>query len=282
VTQDEKYKKAIDLLYSQIQAQPRIEAGNFWHKLIYPHQVWLDGVYMVQPFYMDYEVVFNDSLNFRDTFSQFKNLYKLMRNEKTGLYYHCYDEKKEMFWANKKTGLSPNYWTRAIGWLSMALVDTLERLDERFFYEYGFLKLMTKSLMDSLLNFADPETKLFYQVTDQGNREGNYLETSGSCAIAYSMMKGARLRHLPPEYYDHGKEIFNSILEHKFIPNEDGFTLTDTCLVAGLGGSQGAGEYKLRDGTFEYYISEPKVNNEAKGVAPFLFAFSEILRHKEG
>jgi len=277
-TQDERYKKAIELQYSQLMTHPRISTGNFWHKLIYPNQVWLDGLYMVQPLYMEYEMLFNQRKNYKDVFEQFRHAYEIMRDPSTGLYFHGYDESREMFWADKTTGLSPNFWTRSIGWFAMALVDTAEKLDEQFFYEYMTLQKYLKELMDSVLKFRDPETKLFYQVTNEGKRKGNYLETSGTAAIAYALMKGARLEYLPLHYYDHGEEIFNSLMEHKLVLNENEFVLKDVCLVAGLGGMPGHGEYKLRDGTYEYYISEPRVNNDAKGLAPFLFSYGETLR----
>jgi len=280
VTKEEKYKKAISLLYSQLLTHPRISVGNFWHKKIYPNQVWLDGLYMVQPFYMDYEMIFNDRKNYKDIFQQFMNVHDIMCDKNTGLFYHGYDESREMFWADKQTGLSKNFWTRSIGWYTMALVDTIEKLDEQFFYEYETLQSHLKNVLDALLKVADPQTKMFYQVTDASNRPGNYLETSGTCAIAYSLMKGARLGYLPAYYYDYGKEIFDSVVAHKLVLSDETFALKDICLVAGLGGMPGKGDYQPRDGTFEYYISEPKVDNDAKGVAPFLFAYSEVCRNE--
>jgi unsaturated rhamnogalacturonyl hydrolase len=280
-TKDEKYTKAIILLHSQLLTHPRTEAGNFWHKKIYPSQVWLDGLYMVQPFYMDYEMQIGGMRNYKDIFQQFATVQDIMRDKETGLLYHGYDESRQMFWADKTTGLSPNFWTRSIGWYIMALADTAEKLDERCFYEYDALQGYLKETLDAVLKFADPETNLFYQVTNAGAREGNYLETSGSCAIAYALMKGARLGYLPDYYFDEGLRIFESVVKHKLVLTDDSFALKDICLVAGLGGMPGKGGYKLRDGTFEYYISEPRVDNDAKGVAPFLFAYAEILRRGE-
>lgn len=277
ITGDEKYKNSIKLQMRQLQNHPRLEIGNFWHKAIYPYQLWLDGLYMVQPFYMQYEMLFNEKKNYKDIFNQFKNTFEITRDKETGLFYHGYDEKKEMFWAEPKTGLSKNFWTRSIGWFAMALVDTIEKLDEQFFYEYEMLQSYLKDLLDSVLNFKD-ETNLFYQVTNMGHIKGNYLETSGSLAISYSFMKGSRLGFLPSNYFNKGFEIFKSIYETKF--DYENFKLKDICLVAGLGGMPGKGNYKLRDGTFEYYVSEPRVDNDAKGVAPFLFCFAEILMCK--
>jgi len=274
-TSDERYKNAANLLYSQLETHPRISTGNFWHKKIYPNQVWLDGLYMVQPFYLEYEMLFNDGKNCNDTLNQFQNVFEIMRDPVTGLFYHGYDESRQMFWANKETGLSPNFWTRSIGWYAMALVDTAEKIAT-----YTQLTPHLKATLDALLKVADPETKMFYQVTNAGGREGNYLETSGTCAIAYALMKGARLGLLPTEYFAHGKEIFDSVAKHKLVISDDTFVLKDICLVAGLGGMAGKGGYHQRDGTYEYYISEPRVNNDAKGVAPFLFSAAEVIMMK--
>lgn len=273
-----KYRKAIDLLYSQITHQPRTDSGSFWHKKMYPNQVWLDGLYMVQPFYMAYERKFHENRNYRDVFTQFENVFHHMRNAESGLLFHGFDESRVSFWANPDTGCSPNFWSRSLGWYAMALVDTTEQLDEVFFYEYQTLQEQLRLLIDALLCYADPETGLFYQVTNAGSFTGNYLETSGSCAIAYSILKAVRLGYLPSYYWEDGKQIFNSVLHHKFVKTDSGYELKDICLVAGLGGYPGKGDYKLRDGSFAYYISEPKVSNDAKGIAPFLYAFAELLR----
>jgi unsaturated rhamnogalacturonyl hydrolase len=280
-TKEEKYKKAIYLLHSQLENHPRINAGNFWHKKIYPRQVWLDGLYMVQPFYMAYEMMFNNGKNQRDVFNQFKNVREFMRDKNTGLYYHGYDESRQMFWANQTTGLSKNFWTRSIGWYIMALVDTAEKLNEHFFYEYQKLQEYLKEALDAVLPMADPSAKLFYQVTNAPGKEGNYLETSGTCAIVYSLMKGARLGFLPVYYFDKGKEIFEAVVKNKLIKTDGGYMLKDICLVAGLGGMPGKGGYQPRDGTYEYYISEPRVNNDGKGLAPFIYSYAEVLLNNE-
>lgn len=168
-----------------------------------------------------------------------------------------------------------------MGWYAMALVDTAEKLGAQYANEVDVLKSQLKELLDALLKVQDAESKLFYQVTDKGHLPGNYLETSGSCAIAYALMKSVRLGYLPDEYFDKGLEIFHGVMGHKLVLDDGMFALKDVCLVAGLGGMPGRGDYKLRDGTFEYYISEPRVDNDAKGVAPFLFSFAEILRRNK-
>lgn len=274
----ERYRLAVETLHQQLESHPRTKSGSFWHKKIYPNQIWLDGLYMVQPFAMEYEMRFNEKRGYRDPFLQLENVYKLMRDEKTGLLYHGYDEARECFWADPETGLSKSFWTRSLGWYVMALVDTVQQLDEQLFYEYETLRRYLKSVLDALLRVADPETGMFWQVADQGPRQGNYLETSGTCAIAYSLMKGARLGYLPTDYYDAGARALDSVMRHKLAPNGDLFDLTDICLVAGLGVYPGRGDYQPRDGSYEYYISEPRVVNDAKGVAPFLLAFTERYR----
>ncbi|GAU75737.1 glycoside hydrolase family 105 protein [Fusibacter sp. 3D3] len=267
-----KYRKGIEFLYDLLQSHPRTEAGNFWHKGIYPNQVWLDGLYMAQPFYMAYETKFNNLGKYRDIFKQFETVHKLMRDDKTGLYYHGYDESRAMHWCDKTTGLSPNFWSRSMGWYVMALVDTLEEMSELMFYEYRTLMSYFKEAIETLLKFQDEETGMWYQVIDKGEIQGNYLETSGSAMISYAILKGVRLEFLPERYKGHGQKAYKGIMDRYLTTSEAGINLGGICLVAGLGGDS------MRDGSFEYYISEPVVENDAKGVGPFLFAYTETLR----
>jgi len=275
---DNKYKKALDMLYRQLMGMPRTKSGNFWHKLIYPEQVWLDGLYMTMPFYAEYEILFNEGKNINDILTQFKNVYDNMKDKKTGLLYHGIDEAHECFWADPMTGLSKNFWSRSIGWFIMALLDTAEKLDDAHSADRETLISYLKHTVDALLHVFDKETGMLWQVTNMADKSGNYLETSSSCALAYVLMKGARLGYLPDNYFDYGKKIFDSVTNKKLIDTDDGVALIDICLVAGLGVYPGRGDYKKRDGTYEYYISEPRVNNDAKGVAPFLMAYAELLR----
>lgn len=271
----EKYRKAIDLIYSQIQTQPRTEEGNFWHKKIYPNQVWLDGLYMGQPFYMEYETKFNGKKNYQDIFDQFSNVVKHMRDEKTGLYYHAYDASKKAFWCDKQTGLSRNFWLRAIGWYSMALLDTLSKCEpgEEYQEEYDNLKKVFVQLMQDMLKFQ-AENGMWYQLPALGGKEPNYMETSGSAIMAYSLLKGVRLGFLPEEYREYGIRAFQGICD-KYLKETDGnLNLGGICLVAGLGPE----DNMRRDGTFEYYMSEPIVENDAKGVGPLLLAYTELRR----
>ncbi len=288
LTGKEKYRKALERIYEQVKEQPRTKEGNFWHKQIYPYQVWLDGTYMVQPFYMEYETRFNQCENYKDIFRQFKNVYELMRDETTGLYYHGYDSSRQMFWCDKETGLSKNFWLRALGWYAMALLDTMEAcLSESHTPNYvktaqipapgaeeGFqqLKKAFYELMETVAVYQH-ESGMWYQVINMGDREGNYLETSGSAIMAYAMLKGVRLGLLEEKYAQLGRKAFDGICE-KYLTEEEGtLHLDGICLVAGLGG----GKDERRNGTFEYYMSEPVVKDDAKGVGPFLLAYIELL-----
>lgn len=271
LTGKEKYRKAIDTVYEQVKIQPRTKEGNFWHKKIYPNQVWLDGLYMGQPFYMEYETKFNNKKNYQDIFNQFANVEKLMKDPKTGLYYHGYDSSRESLWCDKVTGLSKNFWLRALGWYVMALLDTLEKMDPSYTEGYAQLSNNFKDIMEAIIKFQD-ESGMWYQVVDQGNREGNYLETSGSAIMAYGILKGVRMGFLPESYRAYGEKAFKGICDKYLYEKEGELCLGGICLVAGLGRPDS------RDGSFEYYISEPIVENEAKGVAPLLLAYTEILR----
>lgn len=273
LTGKEKYRKAMDTIYSQIERQPRTKEGSFWHKKIYPNQIWLDGLYMGQPFYMQYEVEFNDCKNCMDSYNQFLTVNKLMRDAKTGLYYHAYDSSREMYWCDKETGLSKHFWLRALGWYAMALIDTMEIMPESMKKEKETLHGIYKDLIDSMLKYQD-ESGMWYQVVDLGSREPNYLETSGTAIYAYAIMKSVRLGFLPESYWAYGKKAFDGVCE-KYLSEENGeLQLDGICLVAGLGGKD------HRDGTFEYYMSEPVVKNEAKGVAPLILAYIEVM-HRE-
>ena len=273
-TKEEKYSKAIELVHEQILSHPRTKEGNFWHKKIYPNQVWLDGLYMMQPFYTRYESERNRMQNYADIVSQYKTVYHIMRDKQTGLYYHGYDSSKTMFWADKETGLSQNFWLRSIGWWTVSLIDVFEYMNEQMFDERHTIMQLFKETVDSLLKFQDAETKMFYQVPNYPGREGNYLETSGSSMIAYAILKGVRLKALPQRYQEIGLGIFNGICtKYLTIKNED-LNLGGICLVAGLGPETN----QRRDGSYEYYMSEPVVENDAKGVGPFIMSYTEVKR----
>ena len=271
----EKYRRAIDLIYSQVQTQPRTAEGNFWHKKIYPNQVWLDGMYMAQPFYMEYETRFNGKKNYEDIFGQFHNVIEHMRDPETGLYYHGYDASRTVFWCDKETGLSQNFWLRALGWYSMALLDTLDKCEvcRECEKEYEYLKQAFVDLTDSMLKLQD-ESGLWYQLPALGGKEPNYLETSGSAIMAYSLLKGVRLGFLPENYRVYGLKAFRGICNAYLKEKNGQLSLGGICLVAGLGPA----DNPRRDGSFAYYRSEPVVEDDAKGVGPLLLAYTEMRR----
>ena len=272
MTGKEKYKKAIELLYSQLKNQPRTVTGNFWHKLIYPNQIWLDGIYMAQVFYVRYLMEFGDN-DLSDIMSQIKNVRRLMFDENKKLYYHGCDCSKSIFWADRETGCSKNFWLRSIGWFTVALADIIGYINNDEYREE--LIGIFRETIKGIALYADPESGLYYQVVDCGGKEGNYLETSGSSMIAYAMLKGVRLKVLDEEYLALGKKTFDGICEKYLTVSENGeLNLGGICLVAGLGPENKPN----RDGSYEYYISEPVVENDAKGVAPFLMCYTEVKR----
>lgn len=275
LTGREKYRKAIDTVYSQLKGQPRTSTGNFWHKMIYPNQIWMDGLYMAQPFYMQYEVEYNNKANCRDSYEQFLHVYDLMRDTRNGLYYHAYDDSREAFWCDPVTGLSDNFWLRALGWYAMALVDTMEVMPEEMAEEKARLGAVYKELIDAMLPYQDQESGMWYQVVNRGRIQPNYLETSGSAIFAYAIMKSVRLGYLDERYFAFGRKAFDGICE-KYLSEENGeLQLGGICLVAGLGNKE------MREGIFDYYMREPVVKNEAKGVAPLILAYIEIMMREK-
>ena len=269
-TGKEKYRLAAQKLKHHLDTQPRTVEGNFWHKQIYPNQVWLDGIYMAQVFYALYQKEFCGG-DYSDILRQIENVHEKMFDPEKKLYYHGYDASKEAFWANPVTGCSNHFWLRSIGWFSVALADLLEIVTGS---DRDRLASIFRELMEGISRYADEDTGMYYQVPDQVGREGNYLETSGSSMVAYAMLKGARLGILPKEYAAKGKKTFSGIGEKYLSFTGDTLNLGGICLVAGLGPETN----RRRDGSYEYYISEPVVENDAKGVAPFILCYTEIKR----
>ncbi len=273
LTGKEKYRKALELVRSQLSTMPRTPEGNFWHKLIYPNQVWLDGIYMALPFYMEYEKRFDAQKDCEDICRQIANVEIRMRDPKTGLYYHGYDASRKMYWADPDTGCSPNFWLRAEGWFILGLVDVLEIMqDLPMQAESVHLQHMLLDLAKALSKYQDP-SGLWYQLIALPELEGNYLETSGTALISAALLKAVRLGFLPESFRAVGEKAFYGIVDHRLTKNADGTPcVTGICLVAGLGGEQ------HRDGSVAYYLSEPVVQNDAKGVGPLLLAYTEMLR----
>lgn len=271
-TKNEKYKKAADILRKQLTEQPRTKEGGFWHKKIYPDQMWLDGLYMAEPFYAKYAEMFNEPSGFDDIAKQFILIYEHTKDPKTGLLYHGWDSSKKQKWADKETGVSPNFWGRAIGWYLMGIVDVLDYFPENHSARQKLISILN-DVSESLLKYQDPKTNLWYQVIDKGNKEGNYLEASANSMFMYAFAKGARKGYLDLSYFQISKNIFNGIMNNFVKTDDDGYlSLYKTCKGAGLGGDP------YRDGSYEYYINEPTRKNDFKGVGAFILGALEIER----
>lgn len=266
-----KWRTAIEFIMQRLREHPRCKNGSFWHKEIYPWQIWLDGLYMALPFYMDYEMRFGGKAHVSDIMLQFENARRCLFDEEKRLSYHAYDESRQQPWADKRSGCSANSWLRSMGWYLMAMVDCLAIIDEQLFEDKARLQELFREAVRGLLSYRN-EDGLFYQVVDKPTLPGNYSETSGSAMAAYAIMKGARIAALHPEKYAPiGRAIFNALVAQKLVQGDKGTQLKDICLVAGLGGKDN------RDGSTAYYLSEPIVVDDAKGVGPFMMAYAEAL-----
>ena len=269
LTKNEKYKKAADTLREQLRKQPRTKEGGFWHKKIYPDQMWLDGLFMAEPFYAEYASLYDEKDSFNDIANQFLLIEKHLRDKKTGLYYHGWDESKSQKWADSETGTSPCFWGRAMGWYLMALVDVLDYFPQNHPKRNELIRIF-RELSSSLINYRDPNLNLWYQVVDKGRDEGNYIETSCSLMFIYAFANGSNNGYLDGNYYKIAEESFKS-LQNNFITDKNGvLSLTNICAGAGLGGSP------YRDGSYNYYIHELKRINDFKGYGPLLLASIEL------
>lgn len=274
-TKDPRYKIAMDTLRFQMSMQPRTREGGFWHKKIYPNQMWLDGLFMASPFLTQYGREFGDTSLYADVVRQFELIRRHTYDPATGLYYHGWDESREQKWADPETGTSPCFWSRSIGWYAAALVDVLDYLPEQTAGRDSILAI-TRDLASALVRYQDPESGVWYQVTDQGNREGNYLESSASALFVYFLYKGVRMGYLDPRFSEAAGKAFDGMLQQFIREEADGtISITNCCAVAGLGG-----EKRYRDGTFEYYISEPVIENDPKSTGSFILAAIEAEKNK--
>jgi unsaturated rhamnogalacturonyl hydrolase len=275
-TGDERYRAASSLLRQQLRSQPRTESGGFWHKLIYPYQMWLDGIYMAAPFYAQYALLFDEPADFDDVVHQIVLMEEHARDPQTGLLYHAWDERKQQRWANPVTGCSPHFWGRAMGWYAMAIVDVLDYLPADHAARAALIAILAR-LISAVMKVQDQATGLWYQVLDQGSRAGNYLEASASCMFVYAIAKAVRKAYLPIEYQVIAQRSYQGIVT-KFLRIDDRglVNLEGTCSVAGLGGDP------YRDGSYDYYIKEPIVTNDYKGVGAFILAAVEIENAQRG
>lgn len=272
ITHDEKYHKAADILRNQLRHHPRVPEGGFWHKAVYPNQMWLDGLYMGEPFYADYAVRFDEPKDFDDIGNQFILIGAHTYNPRTGLFYHAWDESKKQRWANPRTGTSANFWGRAIGWYAMAIVDVLDEMPKDHPDRPALISLLNK-FTTGALKYQDKKTGVWWQVTNEGGRKYNYLEASSSCMFVYAMAKGVNHGYLPRSDIPAIRRGYQGILQQFVTVSHDGKTidLNHICKVAGLD--------KRRDGSFKYYTQGEKiVSNDLKGVGPFITAGMECQK----
>lgn len=269
-TGNEKFKKAIFLLREQMKTHPRTTEGGFWHKKIYPHQMWLDGLYMASPFLAEFAVTFDEPQLLDEVANQFVLMEKHARDEKTGLLYHGWDESRQQHWADKQTGLSANFWGRSMGWYAMGLVDALDFFPQEHPRRPEIIAILDR-LATAVTNFQDKESGVWCQVVDQAGREGNYPESSASCMLVYSLAKAAKKGYIGEKFLNTAQKGYAGILERFIETDPEGLVnIHKACSVAGLGGNP------YRDGSYQYYISEPIRSNDPKAVGPFILASLEF------
>lgn len=277
-TTDPRYRKAAGQLREQLRTHPRTSEGGFWHKKIYPQQMWLDGLYMGQPFYAQYAATFagaaeRDSI-FDDVAKQFLLVARHTRDPRTQLMYHGWDAAHTQPWADSATGLSKNFWGRAVGWYMMGVVETLDYLPATHPDRDAIIRTL-QEVAEGVTRVQDPLTGLWWDILDQPNRDGNYLEASASSMFVYALAKGARLGYLTPRYRAVAQRGFDGITRHLVREAAYGVSLINVCQVSGLGGALRK-DGSPRDGTFGYYVSEPVVSDDYKGVGPLILAALEL------
>jgi unsaturated rhamnogalacturonyl hydrolase len=269
LTHEERYRKAAELLRRQLDTQPRTSDGGFWHKQRYPYQMWLDGLYMAAPFEAQYAKMFDQPADFDEVAKQIRLMSEHSYDPVSALFYHGWDERKQQEWADKTTGTSPCFWGRAIGWYAMALVDVLDYFPADHPARPEIIATLQK-LCDGIVKYQEVESGLWYQVVDQGGRQGNYLEATASCMFVYTLAKGVNRGYLSRDYLPVIINGYTGITTKLIRRDGDKITLTHCCSVAGLGYG--------RDGSYNYYLREPVVDNDLKGVGPFILAGIELQR----
>jgi unsaturated rhamnogalacturonyl hydrolase len=269
VTRSQRYLTAATFLSDQLAQQPREPSGGYWHKQRYPNQMWLDGLYMAEPFRAEYASISHHSEDFADITHQFVRMERQARDPKTGLLYHGWDESKQERWANKQTGDSSQFWARGMGWYMMALVDTLDYYPANDPGRAQLIAILSRTAA-AVARYQDPKTGLWYDVLNKPNEKGNYLESSAACMFVYALAKGVRMGYLPQTYSADAERGYKAILTHFVKVDGNDVSLTSTVKGSGLGGDP------YRDGTYAYYIGEKVTTNDAKGVGAFLLASSEM------
>ena len=269
---DPKYKIALDNFIEQLKTHPKTKSGGYWHKKIYPWQMWLDGIFMASTYMAQYAKEFNSPEWFDMACIQTKMIYEKTLDRKSGLLMHAWDESHSQKWCDTATGKSHYPWSRAMGWYILAIEDILEYLPENH-PDRGALISILKKTCDALVKVTDPETGLWYQVLNNGGRKGNYLEGSGSAMYAYAFARGAHRGWLDKKFLSLADRAFDGIIKELITVDEKGYaTMHNICGGCGLGGNP------YRDGSYKYYVNEKRVDNDPKGVAPFIMAAIELDR----
>lgn len=270
-TADRRYGTALEHLREQLRRQPRTRSGGFWHKKIYPEQMWLDGLYMAAPFYARYAAAFGEPEALHDVLHQLFLMEEHARDLQTGLLCHAWDESRRQLWANPESGRSPSFWARGMGWYAMALVDVLDFLQDSDPGKSSVISIL-HHLMRAVAGHRDEDSGLWFQVIDQGQRAGNYLESSASCMFVYAILKAVRRGYLrDEELRETAHRAYGGIVKNFIRTGADGYpSLTGTCASAGLGGSP------YRDGSFAYYAGEKTADDDPKGLASFILASTEM------
>jgi unsaturated rhamnogalacturonyl hydrolase len=271
-TGDQRYRIAIEHLREQMRTHPRNHANGFWHKKIYPYQMWLDGIYMAGPFLSEYALRFDEPETFDDVVYQITLIEKHTRDPKTGLLYHAWDESKSQRWCDPWTGLSKFFWGRGIGWYMMAIVDVLDHLPRDHARRSELIAILGKTAA-AIVKVQDEATGLWYQILDLPERAGNYLEASASAMFVYAFAKGIHEGYLAQDLLFSARRGYHGLLQNLIKIDSQGLlTLEKVCGGAGLGGEP------YRDGSFEYYVTEKIIPNDPKGVGPFILAALEMER----
>ena len=276
ITGKEKYRFALDSMMTRLSGHPRTSEGAFWHKTIYPYQIWLDGLYMAEPFYAEYTQRFAENKEdcYQDILNDFLVAAEHTYDPVTKLYRHAWDETKSMFWCDPQTGQSQHCWGRALGWYCMAAVEVLDIIPDGTEGKEKLIDIL-RGIIDVLPEFADPATGMWYQVLDQPGREGNYLEATCSAMFSYTILRGVRTGYLDPSLKDYAVSTYKSLVDTFITEDENGLlSINNCCSVGGLGGD------KMRMGDYDYYLREPVRSNDAKGVGPFIWASLEMERIK--
>ena len=272
------YVTAVKTLRDQMARHPRTSEGGFWHKKRYPHQMWLDGLYMASPFLAQYAGMYNEPALYDEVAQQIVLMDRHSYDPATGLFWHAWDESHAQSWADPKTGFSPNFWSRAIGWYGMAMVDSLDYLPVSQ-PEIDDIVNILKRLADGAVKWQDPKSGVWWQLTAIGDQQGNYFEASGSAMFVYTLAKGVNKGYLPREKYLPAiLKGYEGLLKTFVKTNPDGsIRLTRICAGAGLGYTMSDGKTP-RDGSIKYYVSEPVVDNDPKGTGPFVLAGIEVQK----